>query len=110
LEHEVRFLKGDSDLAIRFNTQLVLLKNKQRQLHQSIIDNLKVALQTKYDQDDDVNLNSFGFPNDDPSLIATDLFKIGAVMINPFSPSPHCQISEFLDVFFSICVLKHYSN
>ena len=99
LDNQIKLVKSDSDLAIRYNQQLILIKNKQRQLSGSIIDSLKVGLQDRYDDEDKANLLQCGFLNDDPTLAVSDINKIEAVLLESYRPSSHSKPSDFINVY-----------
>lgn len=84
---------------IELNEQLIVLKNKQKILTSHTIDALKEGLQVKYDAEDENNLQNFGFPDDHPDLSVDKMPTIKAVMIDTFSPSNHCKLTDFLQVY-----------
>lgn len=87
--------------AVLISEQLLLIKRKQNQLADSVLDTIKQGLQTKLNAEEDANVNYYGFPTDEPDLKIEEMHKITAVLLEPFVPSNHCKISDFLIVYMS---------
>lgn len=88
-----------SEDAIRHNEQILLLKAKQKLLTSSIIDELKVALQAKFDEEDATNLQLYAFPNDRLDMLPEEMHTIEAVVLDAFQPSHHCSLMDFMRVY-----------
>ena len=89
-----------SQRGIELNEQLIILKNKMKTLAGHTIDALKAGLQQKYDDEDELNLEYYGFPDDSPDLPFEKLATaIKAEMIDPFTPGHHCKLVDFLKVY-----------
>lgn len=101
LDNKIKTVNGDPELLTIMNEQLLLLRSKEIKLSTSIIDRLKDGLQQKYDEEDAINTQLCGFPNDDPDLTAPELCRIEAVLSDSYYPPSHCKISDFLDVSIS---------
>jgi hypothetical protein len=97
LKHEVY----GSQRGIELNEQLIALKNKMKTLAGHTIDALKAGLQQKYDDEDELTLQSYGFPDDSPDLPVDKLQTITAVMIDTFSAPHHCKLADFLQVYLA---------
>ena len=98
-----------AEKAIQANEALILLKAKQKQLNTSVIDTLKVSLQNKYNDEDELNIEAYGFPGDDPNLSMDDMIGIGAVLIEPYRAPAHCKVNAFLQVSSRI-LASHYPS
>jgi hypothetical protein len=92
-----------SQRGIELNEQLIVIKNKMKTLAGHTIDALKAGLQQKYDDEDELNLQSYGFPNDSPDLPVDQLQTIQAEMVEPFVPGHHCKLTDFLQVVNRLC-------
>jgi hypothetical protein len=84
LEVALIHLTYGSEEALHYNESLVILKNKQKQLINGSIDAIKVALQSKYDEQERNNLLKYSFPNDSPDLSIEDMKNITCVLIDTF--------------------------
>ena len=88
-----------SQRGIELNEQVILLKNKMKTLAGHTIDALKTGLQQKFDDEDEQNMQAFGFPNDSPDLPVEKLCTIAVEMIDAFQPGHHCKLTDFLQVY-----------
>lgn len=100
LDMQLVDLPYGSEDAIRLNEQLISLKNKQKHLTSSTIDNLKVALQQRYDDHDTANMTLYAFVNDRPDLPVDEMAKIGVVLLDRFLPTSHFAVADYLKVYF----------
>lgn len=89
-----------SEEAIRYNEQLIAIKNKQKHLTTSTIDNLKVAIQQRHDDHDGANLTQYAFLNDRPDLPVDEMCNIDVVLLDKFVPSKHFAVADYLKVYF----------
>jgi hypothetical protein len=101
LEMKSQRVVPGTEEAVLISEQLLLIKRKQNQLADSVLDTIKQGLQTKLNAEEDANINSYGFPTDDPELKIEDMHTITAVLLEPFVPSSHCKITDFLIVYMS---------
>ena len=91
-------LKG-SEEAVQYNQNLYSMKVKLGQLNSSVIDTVKVGLQSKLTTEDEYHTNLVGFPNDDPDLPISEMKNITASLLEPFRPHPHVKLEQFLDIY-----------
>ncbi len=99
LEVQLYILPIGTDKSIQCNEQLILLKNKQKTLTTHSIDSLKVALRHRCDAFDATSLMYYAFPNDSPDLTVEQLSSIQVVLLDPFSPSVHIYVHQFLKIY-----------
>jgi hypothetical protein len=96
-----------SEEALRYNESLVILKNKQKQLINGSIDAIKVALQSKYDEQERNNLLKYSFPNDSPDISIEEMKNITCVLIDTFDSHKGMLSCSFLwlNILISLCFL-----
>jgi hypothetical protein len=90
-----------TDEALRVSEQLLLIKRRQNQLRESVLDTLKQGLQVKFDEEDQVNTASYSFPTDDPSFTIEDMPKITCELIDPFHAHRHFKVMDFIAVYYT---------
>lgn len=100
LDKKLTDLVYGSEEGVSINEQLIQLKNKQKQLSLTTIDNLKVALQQRHDEHDLSNLTQYAFLHDKPDLQIDEMQQIEAVLLDFFQPPSHFQVEEFLKIYF----------
>ena len=88
-----------TEAAVRYNQNLYFMKVKMQQLNGSVIDTVKVGLQGKLSTEDEYHTNLVGFPNDTPELPISEMKTIEAVLLEPFHPTVHIKLEQFLDVY-----------
>lgn len=88
-----------SEEAVLYNQRLYSMKMKLAQLNSSVIDTVKVGIQGKLTAEDEYHTNLVGFPNDTPELPISEMKNITATLLEPFHPSVHIKIEQFLDIY-----------
>ncbi len=88
-----------SDEALRTSEALLVLKRKITQLNASVIDTIKVALQEKFNDEDDRNSAHYVFPTDNPELTVGQFILITAQMLEPYEHPKNITLTEFLDIY-----------
>jgi hypothetical protein len=92
------YMKLSSSEAVQSSRRLLVLKQKQIALEDGVFSNIRKRLHELLQTEDKCNLETCGFPTDDPDFTVTDLPKLKAVLIDKFSPSTHYNLEEFLRV------------
>ena len=90
-----------TDEALRVSEQLLLIKRRQNQLRESVLDTLKQGLQVKFDEEDQVNIASYSFPTDDPAFTIEDMSKITCELVDPFHAHHHFKVMDFIGVYYT---------
>jgi hypothetical protein len=101
-----------SAAAVDVSRRILSLKRKQTSLEEGVLDPIKRGLQSKLNDDDDHNLNLYGFPTDEPGLLTSEMHTIKAVLVDPYVPAAHCEIDDFFVVFLAqpwYSILLHYT-
>jgi hypothetical protein len=93
-------LEQGSEEALRVASALVAIKMKQSQLNNNVLDTLKLGFQSKLNNEDDLMMTLYAFPEDDPDLQVQDFYKITAEILDPFSSPPHFKIDTFMKIYF----------
>ena len=88
-----------SEEAVLYNQRLYSMKMKLTQLNASVLDTVKVGIQGKLTTEDEYHTNLVGFPNDFPELPISEMKNITAQLLEPFHPSMHIKIEQFLDIY-----------
>jgi len=88
-----------SDEALRCSEALLTLKRKLTQLNDNVIDTIKVALQAKFNDEDDKNATQFVFPGDNPDLLVKDFIIIECKLLEPYSHPKNLKFTDFLDIY-----------
>ena len=84
--------------------QLIVLKRKRMQLSggsDAVIDRLKLAIQAKMTEEDEQASGHYGFPDDKPDLLYTQLPTVEASMVEKFVPAKHCKFQDLTYVYHS---------
>ena len=93
-----------NDESVLVVEQLIVLKRKRMQLSggtDAIIDRLKLAIQAKMTEEDEEASGHYGFPDDKPDLLYTQLPAIEAQMVEKFTPAKHCKFQDLTYVYHS---------
>lgn len=93
-------LESGSIEAVQVGEQLVLLRRKQTQLASNVLDTLKLGLQNKFNDEEERYTTLYAFPGDDANLPVERFNEIKAELIEPYKPSHHVKIHDFLQVYF----------
>ncbi len=99
LDAQLKIEHYGSDEAVRYNQQLIVIKEKLKMLQLSVIDSLKIGIQAKFDAEDEKNLQNYAFPNDSVDMLPDDMHKIEGVLLDTFTPTKHCNMMDFLRVY-----------
>ena len=93
-----------NDESVLVVEQLIVLKRKRMQLSggsDAVIDRLKLAIQAKMTEEDEQASGHYGFPDDKPDLLYTQLPTIEASMVEKFVPAKHCKFQDLTYVYHS---------
>ena len=101
LDRAVLVLPKGSDESVRYSSESFILKKKQSDLVNNVIDPIKLAIQSKLDEEDKLMSLVAGFPTDDPSLVAEDMpSTLSAVLLDEYRPSIHFNLLTFIEVYY----------
>lgn len=91
--------KSGSDEALKIGEQMMALKKKQVQLHDSVIDSIKVGLETKFNKEEETLITMASFPTDRVDLKVEEMNEITCELIEHFTPHKNFKVSEFLAIY-----------
>lgn len=98
LDYRAKLAPVGSDEGLDCTERAMILKQKETQLVESVLDNLKLALETKLNEEDETNLEVAGFPTDTPNLKPEEMVKITAELFDKFQPEKHCRIADYMRI------------
>lgn len=91
-----------SDESVSLSDRTLVLKMKQAQLEQSVLDRVKLGLDAKFTEEDTRYIEIASFPTDSPDLEAEEMpSTITANIIDRHIPKKHFELKEFIDVLYS---------
>ena len=70
-------------------------------LEDSVLDTIKKGLQAKLNNEDERNMNFYGFPNDFPERTVDTFGEIEVVLLDKFEAHAHFDVEEFFRVFMA---------
>ena len=92
-------LESGSVEAVQVGEQLVLVRRKMTQLANSVLDTLKLGIQNKFNEEEDLYLPLYSFPGDDVSLPVDRFDEIDVELIDSYKPPQHVKIHDFFQVY-----------
>jgi len=101
LEYASKFLSQGSDEAVEINERAFYLSQKQTQIVNMVVDNIRGVLERLFNEEDEENLDVAAFPADSPDLPIEQMHIIHAEIFDTYSPEKHYKISDFIQVLFS---------
>jgi hypothetical protein len=91
-----------SDESVALGDKTLVLKMKQQRLMHSVLDEVKMGLDNRFEEEDQKYLEIATFPTDHPEMEAEDMpTKITAVIIDKHVPKKHFDLKLFIDVLNS---------
>jgi hypothetical protein len=91
-----------SDESVSLGDRTLVLKLKQQQLEESVLDRVKLGLDAKFTEEDTRYVEIASFPTDSPDLEAEEMpTTITAKIIDRHVPKKHFEVQEFIDVLYS---------
>lgn len=93
-------LEPGSTEAVQVSEQLVLVRRKQTQLANSVLDTLKLGLQNKFNEEEDRYTTLYAFPGDDVQLPVERYDEIKTELIDQYKAPHHIKIHDVLQVYF----------
>lgn len=95
-------LTPGSDESVAIGDKTLVLKMKQQRLMQSVLDQVKIGLDNRFEEEDNKYLEIASFPTDDPEMKPEDMpEKITALIIDKHVPKKHFDLKSFIDVLNS---------
>jgi hypothetical protein len=96
------FALPGSDESVSLSDRTLILKMKQAQLEQSVLDRVKLGLDAKFTEEDTRYIEIASFPTDSPDLEAEEMpTTITAKIIDRHVPKKHFEVKDFMDVVYS---------
>ena len=96
------FASPGSDESVSLSDRTLVLKLKQQQLQEHVLDRVKLGLDAKFTEEDVRYVEIASFPTDSPDLDAEEMpSTITAKIIDRHIPKKHFEIKEFIDVLYS---------
>jgi hypothetical protein len=96
------FAPPGSDESVSLGDRTLVLKLKQQQLEESVLDRVKLGLDAKFTEEDTRYIEIASFPTDSPDLEAEEMpSTITAKIIDCHIPKKHFEVKEFIDVLYS---------
>lgn len=96
------FAVPGSDESVSLSDRTLILKLKQQQLQENVLDRVKLGLDAKFGEEDVRYVEVASFPTDSPDLDAEEMpSTITAKIIDKHIPKKHFEVKEFIDVLYS---------